>query len=75
MPGHFARFIAEHDSPGLVLVLFGASIGEIIDGLVLAWLNWTPKTFVVRRGGCRSPPSPRVLRTVEKGRIRARHHP
>ena len=43
MPGHFARFIVEHDSPGLVLVPSGASIGEIIEGLVIAWLNWTPE--------------------------------
>jgi hypothetical protein len=43
MPGHFARFIAEHDSPGLVLVPSGTSIGEIIEGLVIAWLNWTPE--------------------------------
>ena len=42
MPEHFARFITEHDSPGLVLVPSRASIAEIIDGLVLAWLNWTP---------------------------------
>jgi hypothetical protein len=36
MPEHFARFITEHDSPGLVLIPSRASIAEIIDGLVLA---------------------------------------
>jgi hypothetical protein len=41
LPGHFARFIAERDSPGLGLAPSGASIGEVIDGLIIAWLNWT----------------------------------
>lgn len=41
MPGHFARFIVEHESPGLLLFSSGTSIGEVIDGLIVAWLNWT----------------------------------
>ena len=42
MPGHFATFIADHDSPGLLLVPSEWSIGDIIEGVMIAWLNWTP---------------------------------
>jgi hypothetical protein len=40
MPGHFARFIADHDSPGLLLVPSEWSIGAI-EGVLIAWLNFT----------------------------------
>jgi len=40
MPGHFARFIAEEDSPGIILVPSGRSIAEVIDGLREIWLEW-----------------------------------
>lgn len=43
MPGHFARFIAEHDSPGLLLVPSQRSIGVVIEALIMVWLNWSPE--------------------------------
>jgi hypothetical protein len=33
MPGHFDRFIAQQDSPGIVLIPYGRSIGDIIVSL------------------------------------------
>jgi hypothetical protein len=41
MPGHFARFVAENDSPGLLLVSSRRSIGSVIEGLMNVWLNWS----------------------------------
>jgi Domain of unknown function (DUF5615) len=43
LPGHFARFVAEHDSPGLVLIPSRRSIGEVIEGIMVVWLNWSPE--------------------------------
>jgi hypothetical protein len=43
MPAHFARFVTEHDSPGLLLVPSGGSIGDAIEGLLMVWLNWSPE--------------------------------
>ena len=45
MPGHFIRFLAEHDSPGLLLISSRRSIGEVIERLMIVWLNWTPEGF------------------------------
>jgi hypothetical protein len=41
MPSHFARFIAEHDSPGLVLIPSRRLIREAIEGILVIWLNWS----------------------------------
>ena len=38
---HFVGFIAVRDSPGVLLVPSGISIGETIEGLFLCWLGWT----------------------------------
>ena len=43
MPSHFAEFIQAEDSPGLILIPSRVSIGEAIDGLLIAWLSWTPE--------------------------------
>jgi len=43
MPGHFARFVVEHESPGMLLVPSSRSIGTVIEGLLLVWLTWTPE--------------------------------
>ena len=40
---HFAEFIQAEDSPGLILIPSRVSIGEAIDGLLIAWLSWTPE--------------------------------
>lgn len=41
MPRHFAAFILSHNSPGLILVPSNLSIGETIEGLLVAWCSWT----------------------------------
>ena len=38
---HFQQFVAEYDSPGVLLVPSSRSIAEIIEGLLLAWLTWS----------------------------------
>jgi predicted nuclease of predicted toxin-antitoxin system len=40
MPGHFERFVALHESPGVLLIPSRRSISEVIEGLLLVWLNW-----------------------------------
>ena len=42
MPGHFKEFVAQHDSPGLILIPSSRSIASVIDGLLLVWMHWTP---------------------------------
>ncbi len=39
---HFAEFVANAESPGLILIPSSRSIGSVIEGLLLVWLNWTP---------------------------------
>jgi hypothetical protein len=41
MPGHFDRFIAEHESPGLILIPSRRSIAAVIEGLLMVWLAWS----------------------------------
>lgn len=41
MPGHFADFIQQQDSPGLLLIPSRRSIGSVIEGLLLIWMTWT----------------------------------
>jgi hypothetical protein len=43
MPGHFDRFIAQRESPGVLLIPSRRSIGAVIDGLLLVWLSWSPE--------------------------------
>jgi len=43
MPDHFARFVAQHESPGMLLIPSRRSIGTVIDGLFVVWLTWTPE--------------------------------
>lgn len=43
MPDHFERFIAEHESPGVLLIPSRRSIGTVIEGLLIIWLTWTPE--------------------------------
>ena len=43
MPGHFERFIEQHNSPGLFLIPSGRSIAETIEGLLIVWLTWSPE--------------------------------
>jgi hypothetical protein len=43
MPDHFERFVAEHESPGILLIPSRRSIGAVIEGLLMAWLTWTPE--------------------------------
>jgi hypothetical protein len=41
MYGHFAQFIEQCDSPGVLLIPSNRSIGDSIEGLLLVWLNWS----------------------------------
>jgi hypothetical protein len=41
MPRHFLVFIAARDSPGLILIPRGLSIGEVIQGNASCLLSWT----------------------------------
>lgn len=41
MPGHFADFIQQQKSPGLLLIPSQRPIGNVIEGLLLVWMIWT----------------------------------
>ncbi len=41
MDGHFERFVARNDSPGLLLIPRFKPMGASIEGLLLVWLEWT----------------------------------
>lgn len=43
MPDHFDRFIARHESPGVLLIPSCRPIGQIIEELLLVWLSWSPE--------------------------------
>ena len=43
MPVHFASFVKQHRSPGVILIPVGVPIGEAIERLLVAWLSWTPQ--------------------------------
>ena len=43
MPDHFARFVARHESPGILLIPSRRPIGAVIEGLFVVWLTWTPE--------------------------------
>jgi hypothetical protein len=37
MPAHFARFVQDHSSPGLILVEQSLDIGAAVEDLLLIW--------------------------------------
>jgi hypothetical protein len=37
MPGHLARFQADHSSPGVIVIAQNADIGVLIEDLLLVW--------------------------------------
>jgi hypothetical protein len=37
MPGHFAEFVMQQSSPGLILIPSSVSIGQAIEYLVMVW--------------------------------------
>ena len=39
---HFREFVAERESPGVLLIPSSRSIGAAIDGLLAVWLTWSP---------------------------------
>jgi predicted nuclease of predicted toxin-antitoxin system len=41
MPDPFARFIAQHESPGVLLIPARKSIGAAIEGLLIVRLTWS----------------------------------
>ena len=41
MPAHFAQFIQQRNSPGLLLIHSRRPIGSVIESLLLAWMIWT----------------------------------
>ena len=43
MPGHFLRFVARNESPGLLLIPSRRRIGAVIEGLFMVWLSWAPE--------------------------------
>jgi hypothetical protein len=43
MSVHFRSFVARRESPGVLLIPSSRSIGAAIDGLLPAWLGWTPE--------------------------------
>jgi len=42
---HFQEFIAERESPGVLLIPSSRSTGAAIEGLWMVWLTWAPKDF------------------------------
>jgi len=42
MQVHFKEFVAQRESPGVLLIPSSRSIGAAIDGLIVVWLTWSP---------------------------------
>ena len=40
---HFQQFVAERESPGVLLIPSTRSTGEAIEGILMVWLAWTPE--------------------------------
>jgi len=40
IPRHFAAFIATRTSPGVILIPSRATVGYVIEKLLLTWLSW-----------------------------------
>lgn len=38
---HFQEFLAERESPGVLLIPSSRSTGAAIEGLLMVWLTWT----------------------------------
>ncbi len=45
MPGHFADFIADSESPGVLLIPSTRMIGDVIEGVLEVWLAWSAEDF------------------------------
>jgi hypothetical protein len=43
MPGHFRKFLEEHDSPGLIIVRQSVGLARAIDELILIWNDPKPE--------------------------------
>ena len=41
LPRHFVDFIAQQDSPGLILIPAATPIGDVIEGILVAWASWS----------------------------------
>lgn len=41
MAVHLKAFVAQKDSPGVILIPPSRSIAEMIDSLIFVWLHWT----------------------------------
>jgi predicted nuclease of predicted toxin-antitoxin system len=41
MPGHFADFVADSESPGVLLIPSTRMIGDVIEGVLEVWLAWS----------------------------------
>ena len=41
MQVHFREFVAQRESPGVLLIPSSRSIGAAIDGLIIVWLTWS----------------------------------
>jgi len=41
MPHHFAAFVANRSSPGVILIPASATIGEVIEELLMMWRWWS----------------------------------
>jgi hypothetical protein len=39
---HFRSFVAQRESPGVLLIPSSRSIGDSIEGLLVVWLTWSP---------------------------------
>jgi hypothetical protein len=42
---HFEDFIAQRESPGVLLIPSSRDTGAAIEGLLMVWLTWTPEDF------------------------------
>ena len=48
MPSHFRRFVAESESPGVILVRATVPIGVVIEELLLIWAASEPEEWTNR---------------------------
>ena len=40
---HFQQFVAERESPGVLLIPSSRSTGAAVEGILMVWLTWTPE--------------------------------
>lgn len=43
MPSHFAGFVKDRESPGLLLIPSRRPIGSVTEGMLIVWLKWAPE--------------------------------